>query len=44
MATQVHKQTSVLSLSTLAFTTCFAVWVMFYGPAGGERSNPFAER
>jgi NNP family nitrate/nitrite transporter-like MFS transporter len=29
MATQVHKQTSVLSLSTLAFTTCFAVWVMF---------------
>jgi uncharacterized protein YjlB len=22
----------------------FAVWVMFYGPAGGEHSNPFAER
>lgn len=29
MATQVHKQISVLSVSTLAFTTCFAVWVMF---------------
>lgn len=29
MATQTQKQISVLSLSTLAFTTCFAVWVMF---------------
>jgi NNP family nitrate/nitrite transporter-like MFS transporter len=29
MATQTHKQISVLSLSTLAFTACFAVWVMF---------------
>jgi MFS transporter, NNP family, nitrate/nitrite transporter len=29
MATQTHKQVSVLTLSTLAFTTCFAVWVMF---------------
>ena len=22
----------------------FAVWVVFYGPAGGERDNPFAAR
>jgi mannose-6-phosphate isomerase-like protein (cupin superfamily) len=22
----------------------FAVWVVFYGPAGGERDNPFAGR
>ena len=29
MATQTQKQISILSLSTLAFTTCFAVWVMF---------------
>ncbi|MFZ5558724.1 MAG: MFS transporter [Pseudomonadota bacterium] len=29
MATQTHKQISVLTLSTFAFTTCFAVWVMF---------------
>ncbi len=29
MATQTQKQISVLTLSTLAFTTCFAVWVMF---------------
>ena len=29
MATQTQKQVSVLSLSTIAFTVCFAVWVMF---------------
>jgi NNP family nitrate/nitrite transporter-like MFS transporter len=29
MATQSQKQISVLSLSTMAFTMCFAVWVMF---------------
>jgi len=29
MATQTQKQISVLTMSTLAFTTCFAVWVMF---------------
>lgn len=29
MATQIQKQVSVLSMSTLAFTVCFAVWVMF---------------
>ena len=29
MATQTHKQLSVLTLSTFAFTICFAVWVMF---------------
>ncbi len=29
MATQTHKQVSVLTLSTFAFTICFAVWVMF---------------
>ncbi|NJC88358.1 MAG: NarK/NasA family nitrate transporter [Desulfuromonas sp.] len=29
MATQLRKQISVLSLSTLSFTVCFAVWVMF---------------
>ena len=29
MATQTQQQISVLSLSTLAFTVCFAVWVMF---------------
>ncbi len=29
MATQTQKQTSVLTLSTLAFTACFAVWMMF---------------
>lgn len=27
-----------------AMSEDFAVWVMFYGPAGGERSNPFSER
>ena len=29
MATQTQQQVSVLTLSTLAFTVCFAVWVMF---------------
>ena len=29
MATQTQQQISVLTLSTLAFTGCFAVWVMF---------------
>jgi NNP family nitrate/nitrite transporter-like MFS transporter len=29
MATQSQKQISVLSASTLAFTICFAIWVMF---------------
>ncbi|WP_305042294.1 MFS transporter [Geoalkalibacter sp.] len=29
MATHQHKQVSVLTLSTLSFTVCFAVWVMF---------------
>lgn len=29
MATQTQQQISVLTLSTLAFTVCFAVWVMF---------------
>ncbi len=29
MATQTYKQISVLTMSTLAFTVCFAVWVMF---------------
>lgn len=29
MSNQSHKQISVLTLSTLAFTVCFAVWVMF---------------
>jgi NNP family nitrate/nitrite transporter-like MFS transporter len=29
MATQLHKQISVLTMSTLSFTVCFAVWVMF---------------
>lgn len=29
MRSYVHKQVSVLSMSTLAFTVCFAVWVMF---------------
>jgi len=29
MASQPHKQLSVLTGSTLAFTVCFAVWVMF---------------
>ncbi len=29
MATQTFKQYSVLSASTLAFTACFAVWVVF---------------
>ncbi len=29
MATQTQKQISVLSMSTMAFTVCFAVWVMF---------------
>ena len=29
MASQTHKQLSVLTGSTLAFTVCFAVWVMF---------------
>jgi hypothetical protein len=23
------------------FSDDFATWVMFYGPAGGERENPF---
>ncbi|HEX5092299.1 MAG TPA: cupin domain-containing protein [Burkholderiales bacterium] len=25
-----------------AMSEDFAVWVMFYGPAGGERDNPFS--
>ncbi len=29
MATQTYKQISVLTMSTLAFTVCFAIWVMF---------------
>jgi NNP family nitrate/nitrite transporter-like MFS transporter len=29
MANQVFRQYSVLTMSTLAFTACFAVWVMF---------------
>jgi NNP family nitrate/nitrite transporter-like MFS transporter len=29
MASQAHKQVSVLAASTFAFTVCFAVWVMF---------------
>src|SRR5512147_1737956 len=29
MATHTQKQISVLTLSTLAFTACFAVWMMF---------------
>ena len=29
MATHLRKQISVLTMSTLAFTVCFAVWVMF---------------
>jgi MFS transporter, NNP family, nitrate/nitrite transporter len=29
MATFRHKQLSVLTMNTLAFTVCFAVWVMF---------------
>lgn len=29
MATHTQQQISVLSMSTLAFTVCFAVWVMF---------------
>ena len=29
MATQTHKQLSVLVMSTVAFTVCFAVWMMF---------------
>ncbi|MGO9446103.1 MAG: MFS transporter [Thiobacillaceae bacterium] len=29
MATQTRKQISVLTMSTLAFTACFAVWMMF---------------
>lgn len=29
MPTQTHKQISVLTVSTLSFTVCFAVWVMF---------------
>ncbi len=29
MATRTQKQISVLTLSTLAFTACFAVWMMF---------------
>lgn len=29
MATRTQKQISVLTMSTLAFTVCFAVWVMF---------------
>ncbi|MDP2325377.1 MAG: MFS transporter, partial [Gammaproteobacteria bacterium] len=29
MTTQTHKQLSVLVMSTVAFTICFAVWMMF---------------
>ncbi|MEW8046661.1 MAG: MFS transporter, partial [Candidatus Thiodiazotropha sp.] len=29
MASQRQQQLSVLTMSTLAFTACFAVWVMF---------------
>jgi len=29
MATQAHKQISVLVVSTVAFTICFAIWMMF---------------
>ncbi|MFZ5659041.1 MAG: MFS transporter [Pseudomonadota bacterium] len=29
MATQTHQQVAVLTMSTLAFTVCFAVWMMF---------------
>ncbi|MGE5384859.1 MAG: MFS transporter, partial [Betaproteobacteria bacterium] len=29
MATQLHKQMSVLAMSTTAFTVCFMVWMMF---------------
>ena len=29
MTTQAHKQLSVLVMSTVAFTICFAVWMMF---------------
>src|SRR4051795_9813004 len=29
MASHKQKQLTVLSMSTLAFTVCFAVWVMF---------------
>ena len=29
MTTQTHKQVSVLVMSTVAFTICFAVWMMF---------------
>src|SRR5512145_896456 len=29
MASFRHKQLSVLTMSTLGFTVCFAVWVMF---------------
>ncbi len=29
MATQAHRQMSVLVMSTVAFTVCFAVWMMF---------------
>jgi len=29
MATQTHRQISVLASSTVAFTVCFAVWMMF---------------
>ena len=29
MATPTFKQYSVLTMSTLAFTACFAVWVVF---------------
>jgi hypothetical protein len=25
-----------------AMSEDFATWVMFYGPAGGERDNPFS--
>jgi len=29
MTTQARKQLSVLTMSTVAFTVCFAVWMMF---------------
>jgi len=28
MATHKHQQISVLTMNTLSFTVCFAVWVM----------------
>ena len=29
MSTLAHKQASVLVMSTVAFTVCFAIWMMF---------------